>query len=85
MEVALVATTTQDPAEVAVSESPFETAHPALPELLTEYEIAPVPLPPLVNRRRFVRKTADVEVRVKVACTAFDTVIETEFAESAAK
>jgi hypothetical protein len=55
-----------------------------VPELLTEYETAPGPLPPLVNKRRFVRKTADVEVRVKVACAALDTVIDTEFVELAA-
>ena len=83
--MALVATTTQEPADVEVSESPFETAHPALPELLTEYETAPVPLQPLVNKRRLVRKTPDVEVIVKVAWTALDTVMETEFVESAAK
>ena len=53
-----------------------------MPELLTEYETAPGPLPPVVNKRRFVRKTADVEVRVKVACTVLVTVIETEFVES---
>ena len=56
-----------------------------MPELLTEYETPPGPLPPVVNKRRFVRKTAAVEVRVNVAWTALDTVIETEFVESAAK
>jgi hypothetical protein len=80
----LVATTTHVPADVEVSESPFETAHPAEPELLTVYVTAPGPLPPLVNSRRFVRKTAEVDVRVKVDCTALDTVIETELVESAA-
>ena len=80
----MVATTTHVPADVEVSESPFETAHPAVPALLTVYETAPGPLPPFVNSRRFVRKTAEVDVRVKVACTALDTVIETELVESAA-
>jgi hypothetical protein len=73
------------PAEVEVKESPFDTAHPAVPALLTVYETAPGPLPPLVTRRRFVRKTADVDVKVKVAWSAFDTVIDTEFIESAAR
>jgi hypothetical protein len=72
------------PADVEVKESPLDTAHPAVPELLTMYVTAPGPLPPLVNSRRFVRKTAEVDVRVKVDCTALDTLIETELLESAA-
>jgi hypothetical protein len=80
----LVAKTTHVPAEVEVNESPFETTHPAVPELITVYVTAPGPLPPLVNSRRFVRKTAEVDVRVKVDCTALDTVIDTELVESAA-
>ena len=59
-----LATTVQIPADVAVRESPFVTEHPAVPELLTEYDSAPRPLPPLVESNRFVRKVPLVEANV---------------------
>ena len=67
---ALVTTTRQVPAEVAVSESPFVTEQPAEPLLLTAKETVPVSLPPELNSRRFVRYVPLVELRLSAACVA---------------
>ena len=75
----------QVPADVVVSESPFVTEHPAVPELLTEKEIAPSPLPPLIESLRSVRNVPLVEINVNVFCAALDTVIVTLLVDDAAK
>ena len=54
------------PADVDVNESPLTTEHPAVPELLTEYETAPDPLPPVVTSVKLVRNGVEVEVKVRV-------------------
>jgi hypothetical protein len=46
----------------------FDIEQPAVPALLIEYVTAPAPLPPLVSNFKLVRNTAEVDVKVRVAC-----------------